>query len=148
MLPLDARSGTVEAQTPTVQMVSERLSDTDIANAIVHAIRDVPGVLDMGQGLFAKAATYGPGKNVAGIALQHPTPDELSVEAHVVLDEHFLIKALSDVSLSGVSSSSDTTPILLHFTDQIQAVVSQTLEHLGLPVPIMVDVTIDDIQAF
>jgi hypothetical protein len=132
----------VEAQAPTVQMVSGRLSDTDIANAIVHAIRDVPGVLDMGQGLFAKAATYGPGKNVAGIALQHPTPGELSVEAHVVLDEHFLIKALSDVS-----SSSDTTPILLHFTDQIQAVVSQTLEHLGLPVPIMVDVTIDDIQA-
>ena len=141
MLPLDAKSGTVAAQTPTVQMASGGTSDTDIANAIVHAIRNVPGVLDMGQGLFAKTATYGPGKNVAGIALQHPTPGELSVEAHVVLDEHFLIKALSDIS-----SSSDTTPILLHFTDQIQAVVSQTLEHLGLPAPILVDVAIDDIQ--
>ena len=141
MLPLDAGSGTEEAQTPTAYMVSGRLSDTDIANAIVHAIREVPGVLDMGQGLFARAATYGPGKHVAGIALQHPTPGELSVEVHVVLDERFLNKALSDGS-----SSSDTTPILLRFTDQVRAVVSQTLEQLGLPVPLMIDVTIDDIR--
>jgi hypothetical protein len=141
MLPLDAGSGTEEAQTPTAHMVSGRLSDTDIANAIVHAIRDVPGVLDMGQGLFAKAATYGPGKHIAGIALQHPTPGELSVEVHMVLDERFLNKAFSDVS-----SNSDTTPILLRFTDQVRAVVSQTLEQLGLPVPIMIDVTIDDIR--
>jgi hypothetical protein len=141
MLPLDAGSGTEEAQTPTAHMVSGRLSDTDIANAMVHAIRDVPGVLDMGQGLFAKAATYGPGKHIAGIALQHPTAGELSVEVHVVLDERFLNKAFSDVS-----SSSDTTPILLRFTDHVRAVVSQTLEHLGLQVPIMIDVTIDDIR--
>jgi len=141
MLPLDAGSGTEETQTPSTRMVSGRLSDTDIANAIVHAIRDVPGVLDMGQGLFARAATYGPGKHVAGIALQHPTPGELSVEVHVVLDERFLNKALSDGS-----SSSDTTPILLRFTDQVRAVVSQTLEQLGLPVPLMIDVTIDDIR--
>ena len=141
MLPLDAGSGTEETQTPTAHMVSGRLSDTDIANAIVHAIRDVPGVLDMGQGLFAKAATYGPGKHIAGIALQHPAPGELSVEVHVVLDERFLNKALADVS-----SSSDTAPILLRFTDQVRAAVSQTLEHLGLPVPLMIDVTIDDIR--
>ncbi len=141
MLPLDAGSGTEEAQTPTAYMVSGRLSDTDIANAIVHAIRDVPGVLDMGQGLFARVATYGPGKHITGIALQHPTPGELSIDVHVVLDERFLNKALSDGS-----SSSDTTPILLRFTDQVRAVVSQTLEHLGLPVPLMIDVTIDDIR--
>jgi len=55
--------------------------------------------------------------------------------------ERFLNKALSDVS-----SSSDTTPILLRFTDQVRADVSQTLEQLGLPVPIMIDVTIDDIR--
>ena len=141
MLPLDAGSGTEEAQTPSAPLVSGRLSDTDIANAIAHGIRDVPGVLDMGQGLFARAATYGPGKHITGIALQHPTPGELSIDVHVVLDERFLNKALSDGS-----SSSDTTPILLRFTDQVRAVVSQTLEHLGLPVPIMIDVTIDDIR--
>jgi hypothetical protein len=141
MLPLDAGSGTEETETSTARKVSVRLNDTDIANAIVHAIRDVPGVLDMGQGLFAKAATYGPGKHIAGIALQHPAPGELSVEVHVVLDERFLNKALADVS-----SSSDTAPILLRLTDQVRAAVSQTLEHLGLPVPLMIDVTIDDIR--
>ena len=137
MLPLDAGSGTGEAQTPTAQMVSERLSDMDIANAI----RDVPGVLDMGQGLFARAATYGPGKHIAGIVFQHRAPGVLSVEAHVVLDETTFLKALSDIS-----SNSDNTPILLRFTDHIRAVVSQTLEHLGLPVPTMVDVAIDDMR--
>ncbi len=146
MLPLDAGSGAVEAQVPSTQVVPEHLSDMVIANAIVHAIRAVPGVLDMGQGLFAKAATYGPGKHVSGIVLQHPTPDSLSVEVHVVLEEASFIKAYSEISGSDASSSSGTTPMLLRFTDQIRAVVTQTLEHLGLPVSTMVDVTIDDIR--
>jgi hypothetical protein len=141
MLPLDAGSGTGEAQTPTAKMVSERLSDLDIANAIVHAIRAVPGVLDMGQGLFARAATYGPGNHIAGIVFQHSATGELSVEVHVVLEEASLIKALSDIS-----SNSDHTPILLRFTDNIRAVVSQTFEHLGLPTPSAVDVTLDDLR--
>lgn len=141
MLPLDAESGTVEAQRATAPLVPGRLSDTDIANALARAIRDVPGILDLGQGLFARAATYGPGKHVVGIALQHPSPGELSVEAHIVLDERSLNKAPSDVA-----SSSDTSPVLLRFTDQVRAVVSQTLEQLGLPLPILVNVTIDDIR--
>ena len=146
MLPLDAGSGAVEAQAPSTLMVPEHLNDMVIANAIVHAIRAVPGVLDMGQGLFAKAATYGPGKHVSGIVLQHPTQDTLSVEVHVVLEEAAFIKAYSEISSSNASSSSDTTPMLLRFTDQIRAVVTQTLEHLSLPVSTMVDVTIDDIR--
>src|SRR5438034_6136159 len=67
MLPLDAGSGGVEAQVPSTQMVPEHPSDIVIANAFVHAVRAVPGVLDMGQGLFAKAATYGPGKHVSAL---------------------------------------------------------------------------------
>jgi len=141
MLPLDAGSGTQEAQTPTAHVVSGHLSDMDIANAMVHAIRAVPGVLEMGHGLFAKAATYGPGKHIAGIALQHPTSGDLAVEVHVVLDERLLNTALSEVS-----SSSETTPIMLRWTDQVRAVVSHTLEQLGLPEPLTIDVTIDDIR--
>ena len=141
MLPLDAGSGTEEAQTPSAHLVSGRLSDTDIANALVHAIRAIPGVLEMGQGLFARAATYGPGTHIAGIALAHPSPGELAVEVHVVLDERLLTTALAEVS-----SRSETTPILLRCTDQVRAVVSHTLEQLGVPAPTMVDVTIDDIR--
>ena len=60
MLPLDAGSGTQQAQTPTAHVVSERLSETDIAHALVHAIRAIPGVVEMGHGLFAQAMTYVP----------------------------------------------------------------------------------------
>ena len=141
MLPLDVGSDKVDAQSPTIQMATEPMNDMVIANAIAHAIRGVPGVLDMGQGLFAKAATYGPGKHIAGIVLRHPAPGELLVEVHVVLDVTTFIKALSDVN-----SSSAKTPILLRFTDLIRTVVSQTFEHLGLPAPSTVDVTIDDIR--
>lgn len=146
MLPLDAGSGKVEAQEPSTRMAPEHLNDTVIANTLVHAIRAVPGVLDMGQGLFARAATYGPGKHVLGIVLHHPTPDSFSVEVHVVLEEAAFIKAYSEISGSDASSSSGTRPMLLRFTDQIRAVVTQTLEELGLPVSTLVNVTIDDIR--
>jgi hypothetical protein len=146
MHPLDTGSDAVKAQESSQRMAPENLSDTAIADAIVHAIRAVPGVLDMGQGLFAKAATYGPGKHVPGIVLQHPTPDSLSVGVHVILEEAIFTKAYSEISSSDASSSSGTTPKLLRFTDHIRAVVTQTLENLGLPVSSMVDVTIDDIR--
>jgi hypothetical protein len=141
MLPLDVGSSTADAQTPTAQLAPERLNDMVIANAVAHAIRGVPGVLDLGQGLFAKAATYGPGKNIAGIVIQHRAPGELSVEIHVVLDETTFMKVLSDVS-----PGSAKTPILLHFTDSIRTAVSQTMEHLSLPAPGAIDVSIDEIR--
>lgn len=146
MLPLDAESGAVEVQAPSTQDVPEHLSDIVLATAIVHAIRAVPGVVDIGQGLFAKAATYGPGKHINGVVLRHSASGELAVEVHVVLEEASFIKAFSDVSHSDASSSSDTTPALLRFTGEVRAAVTQTLAHLGLQVPTMVDVTIDDIR--
>ena len=146
MLPLDAESGAVEAQAPSTQDVPEHLSDIVLANAIVDAIRAVPGVVDIGQGLFSKAATYGPGKHINGVVLRHSASGELAVEVYVVLEEASFIKAFSDVSHSDASSSSGTTPVLLRFTGEVRAAVNQTLAHLGLPVPTMVDVTIDDIR--
>jgi hypothetical protein len=146
MLPLDAGSDAVESQESSQRMAPEHLSDTFIADAMVHAIRAVPGVLDMGQGLFAKAATFGPGKRVLGIVIQHPTADSLSIEAHVILEEASFTKTYSEISGPDASSRTGTTPILLRFTDQIRAAVTQTLEHLGLPVSTVVDVTIDDIR--
>ena len=141
MLPLDAESGTVETQAAPAPVLPGHLSDLDIAQALVHAIRNVPGILDMGQGLFAQAATYGPGRRIAGIALEHPGAGELAVKVHVVLDERSLNEALTNAA-----SSSDPTPIMLRFTGQVRAIVSQTLEQLGLPLPKMVDVIVDDIR--
>src|SRR5215471_19950177 len=106
MLPLDAGSRKVENQEPSTRMAPEHLSDTIIADTLVHAIRAVPGVLDMGHGLFAKAATYGPGRHVLGIVIQHPTQDSLSVEVHVILEEAAFIKAYSEISNSDATSNS------------------------------------------
>ncbi len=146
MLPLDAGTGAEEAQESSLRMAPEHLSDTMIAEAIVHATRSVPGVLEIGQGLFAKAATFGPGKRIPGIVIRHPTSDSLSIEVHVILEEAALAKAYLEISHSETSSKSSTMPILLRFTGQIRAAVTQTLERLGLPVSTMVDVIIDDIR--
>jgi hypothetical protein len=146
MLPLDTGSGAIDAQESSKQMAPEHPSDTLVAETIVHAIRAVPGVLDMGEGLFAKAVTFGPGKRVQGVVIHHPTMNSLSVEAHVVLDDAAFTKAYSEISASDAPSRSSTTPVLLRFTDQIRTVVAQTLEHLGLPSSTIVDVTIDDIR--
>jgi len=140
MLPIDVGPDKLDAQSPTVPTETELINDVVIATAIAHAVRGIPGVVDVGQGVFAQAATYGPGKHIAGIVLRRPAPGELSVEVHVVVDEAMFFKALSD----GASSENDT-PILLRFTDMIRVVVAQTFEHLGLPAPTMIDVTIDDI---
>jgi hypothetical protein len=146
MLPFDAGSGAIEAQAPSVQRVPEHLSDMALAHAIVHAIRAIPGVLDMGQGVLVKAATYGPGKHVVGVVFHHPTPDARSVEVHIVLEEALFSKASSDVSRPDASSRTEITPMVLRMTDQIRAVVFHTFEHLGLPAPTTVDATIDDIR--
>ena len=67
MLPLDAGSGALEAQALSVQIVPAHVSEIALADAIVHDIRDIPGVVDMGQGLFAKAAPYVPKKHVVSV---------------------------------------------------------------------------------
>jgi hypothetical protein len=146
MLPLDTGPGAKEVQEPSAETAPEHLSDTLIAETIVHNIRTVPGVLDMGEGLFAKAATFGPGKRVPGVVILHPTSDSIAVEAHVVFEDATFTKAYSELSASDAQSRSDTTPVLLRFTDQVRTVVVQTLEQLGFPASTLVDVTIDDIR--
>jgi len=146
MLPLDAGSNAVKAKESSQRMAPAHLSDIVIADDIVQAIYTVPGVLEMGQGLFAKAATFGPGKHVSGIVIQHPTSDSLSVEVHVILEEATFNRAYSEISGSDVSSRTGSTPALLRFTDQIRSVVAQKLEQLDLPASTTVDVTIDDIR--
>jgi hypothetical protein len=61
MLPLDTRAGTGEAQTPTAQLVSEYLSDLVLADAIAHAIRAIPGVVEIDQGLLPELRPMGQG---------------------------------------------------------------------------------------
>jgi len=144
MLRPDPESRTVEAQT-LVPLTVPMPSDLDLARSIATAIREVEGVVDMGSGRFAQAATYGPGERVMGVILRHPTPAALAVEAHVVLDERMLVQALSAVSPSDVSSSSEDTPIVVRVADHIRAVVFQTVHQFGVLELTTVDVAVDDL---
>jgi hypothetical protein len=146
MLPLDTGSSAIEAQESSKQMAPEQLSDTFIAETIVSAIRSVPGVLDIGEGLFAQAVTFGPGKRVSGVVIHHPSMHALSVEAHVVLAAAAFTQAYAERSASDAPARAGTPTGLLRFTDQIRTVAVQTLEHLGVPASTRVDVTIDDIR--
>ncbi len=146
MPPLETEPGATGVQEPSSRTTPEHLSDTLIAEAVVHATRSVPGVFDMGEGLFAKAITFGPGKRVPGVVIYHPTTDSLSVEVHVVLDNATFTRAYSELAGSDTQSRSGATPVLLRFTDQVRTVLIHTLQDLGLPDSTLVDVTIDDIR--
>ncbi len=146
MPPQETEPGATEIQGSSQSMAPEHLSDTLIAETIVHAVRAVPGVLDMGEGLFAKAFTFGPGKRVSGVVIYHPTVDTFSVEVHVVLDNATFTNAYSELSGSDAQSRSGTTPVLFRFTGQVRTVVIHTLKELGLPESTLIDVTIDDIR--
>jgi uncharacterized alkaline shock family protein YloU len=58
------------------------LSEMSLARAVVAAVRGVPGVADMSPGLFAEAATYGPGDKVSGVVVDR-TGDALAIEVHL-----------------------------------------------------------------
>lgn len=144
MLHSDPDSGAVEAQV-LPSLVVPMPSDLELAKSVAAAIRGVPGVLDMGPGMFAQAATYGPGERVMGVVLRHPAPAALAIEAHVVLDERMLVQTLSSVSPSDGPSGSEHTPIVVRVADRIRAVVFQTVHQFGVPGPITVDVVVDDL---
>src|SRR6185437_1434434 len=68
---------------------TDQVSDFIIATTAAQALRAAPGVVDISPGVFALVATYGSGKRIAGIVVHHLTPDQIALEAHVVLSEAY-----------------------------------------------------------
>jgi uncharacterized alkaline shock family protein YloU len=58
------------------------VTEVALAQAIVAAVRLVPGVADVSSGRFAEVATYGPNEKVRGVSVR-ATADGLDVEVHV-----------------------------------------------------------------
>jgi uncharacterized alkaline shock family protein YloU len=58
------------------------VTEVTLAQAIVAAVRSVPGVADVSAGRFAEVATYGAREKVKGVIVR-PTADGLDVEVHV-----------------------------------------------------------------
>ena len=102
MLPFAAASGAREAQAPSAQIVPAHVSDRALADAIVHDIRAIPGVVDMGQGLSAKAATYGPKNTSRALCC---------IMLHRM---HFRLRHMSFLRRQRVSKLSQTSLALMH----------------------------------
>jgi uncharacterized alkaline shock family protein YloU len=58
------------------------VSEVSLARAVVAAVRAVPSVADVSPGLFAEAATYGPGEKVRGVVVGR-AGGALYIEVHI-----------------------------------------------------------------
>ncbi len=63
--------------------MQSQLPDYIIAEALVRAVRTVPGVADIYGGPFGEIATYGRGSHVPGVRVWHES-GELRVEVYVI----------------------------------------------------------------
>jgi len=136
----------LEAPPSLSQVVYEPSNDLELAKAIVQAVRLTPGVLDMSPGRFVLAATYGPGEHVTGVVLLHMTPTLLTVQIHVVASILAMSEFLPISSQTEEEHVTDETPMLVQLAEQIRRNVYQAVHDFGLPAPLEVDVSIDDMQ--
>ncbi|MBX5456150.1 MAG: hypothetical protein IRZ31_04550 [Thermogemmatispora sp.] len=72
------------------QAAPTSLDDLSLARAVAEAVCQIPAVLELSAGRFAREGTYGPGEFVRGVVLKRPTPDSLEVDVRVVLAEQAL----------------------------------------------------------
>jgi hypothetical protein len=103
-----------------------QVTDVSIAQAIVAAVRALPGVADVSPGRFAEAATYGRGERVLGVALGR-VAGAFDIEVHLC--------ALYSDSL-----------ILPELAARVRSTVRQTVEGLGAGLLQRIDVAFDDLR--
>jgi hypothetical protein len=102
------------------------VGEVALAQAIVAAVRLVPGVADVTSGRFAGAATYGAREKVQGVVVR-PTADGLDVEVHVCA--HY-VDSLNLDDLAG----------------RAREAARQSLEAAGETRVCRIDVAIDDLN--
>jgi hypothetical protein len=125
---------------------SDRASDMSIAKAVSQAVRNMPGVVDLSHGQGAVAATYGPGGRVIGVVVQHPSPQEISLEVHVVLHGSLYTETFGNASDTRTQAGTSGTAVLIDAADRIRSAVSHATQELKIAPPLAVDVLIEDIQ--
>ncbi len=119
------------------QMTVRRPADLQLAQALAAAVCQVPGVLEMSAGRFAREGTYGPGAYVRGVVLHRPTPATLEVAVHVVVAAEALL-----VSAAGLEGSA----ALPHLGEQIRAAVIRALPRAERRRLAAVHVSFDDLR--
>jgi len=125
---------------------ADQVNDFTIATAAAQAIRAAPGVVDISPGVFALVATYGSGKRLAGIVVHHPAPDQLALEAHVVLSEAYCNEMSAAAATDSVRRETKGKSVLGDIADRIREAVHGGLrDTTSLPLA-RVDVYIDDLR--
>ncbi len=138
-----APSETAPRESPT-----DQVSDFIIATAAAQALRAAPGVVDISPGVFALVATYGSGKRIAGIVVHHLTPDQIALEAHVILSEAYCQEMSAAAATASARRERGTAgkSILGEIADRLrEAVVGGLRGTTSLPLA-RVDVYIDDLR--
>lgn len=155
--PSSAQSAAVTTSAPDVVPqvgpYPSRPGDVTIARAVADAVRSLPMVFDLSPGLVALAATYGPRARVTGVVVRHPSPQETTVEVHVILRVALRAESPGDGSEGADSSERAPGPapvardsVLTRAADEIRGAVYRAAQRLGMASPAEVDVLIDDIQ--
>lgn len=125
---------------------SAQVSDIAFASAVAHAVRDVPGVVDLTPGIVAKVATYGSGQRVDGILVHHLSPDEIALEIHVALSESESKRAVADSAQETSDRATEATGLLPIIASRIRRAVYDIAQGMAPPVLTQVDVFIDDLR--
>ena len=125
---------------------ANQVSDFTIATAAAEAIRAAPGVVDISPGVFALVATYGSGKRVAGIVVRHLAPNQLALEAHVVLSEAYCNEMSAAAATDSVTRGTEGGSVLGDIADRIREAAHGGLRDMISPPFAWVDVYIDDLR--
>lgn len=136
-------SETAPRESPT-----DQVSDFTIATAAAEALRAAPGVVEISPGVFALVATYGSGARIAGIVVHHLTPDQIALEAHVVLSEAHCQEMWTAAATEPARRERGTAgkSVLGEIADRLrEAVVGGLRGTTSLPLA-RVDVYIDDLR--
>ena len=125
---------------------ANQVTDFTIATAAAEAIRATPGVVDISPGVFALVATYGTGKRVAGIIVRHLAPDQLALEAHVVLSEAYCNEVSAAAATGSVTRGTKGGSVLGDIAGRIREAAHAGLRDMISPPLTLVDVYIDDLR--
>jgi uncharacterized alkaline shock family protein YloU len=119
--------------------LSRRITDVTIATIVAERVRALPGVADLSCGHAALIATYSAMQRVTGVAVRRPTPDEMSLEVHVIMR--------ADARRPEAARDRDAhSAIIPAVAARIREVIRAALQDMSLPQPSEIDVFIDDID--
>lgn len=122
------------------------MSDIALAEAVAEAVRGAPEVVDLSQGLSMLAATYGPGRSVAGIVVRHPTPDTLALEIHVILSEARCTQTSAEIAMESGEQDAQMRDPVNEFANRVRSAARVAARQTTTLAIEQVDVFIDDLR--